>query len=81
MSEDNHPRQPFEEQAAEAELEGIRRELDETRQRRKQASEAFDAFLRSFGPRTGREPQPIGQRLPEPPPAPARASEPQHRRR
>jgi hypothetical protein len=61
MAQDNRPRPVFVEEAEEA-LERIRRELDETRQRRRQASEAFDAFLRSFGPRTGREPRPVDPR-------------------
>jgi hypothetical protein len=65
MSDHNRPRQPFDESVAEAALEGIRRELDESRQRRKQANEAFDAFLRSFGPRTGRDSQPVSARSPD----------------
>jgi hypothetical protein len=42
---------PFEEQAALDELDRLRRELEETRQRRRQATDAFDSFLRSFATR------------------------------
>lgn len=61
MAEDNRPRPAFE-AGAEEELERIRRALDESRQRRREANEAFDAFLRSFGPRSGREPRPVDPR-------------------
>ena len=69
----------------------IRRALDESRQRRREANEAFDAFLRSFGPRSGREPRPVDPRsmdvrsaeaptpapVPGGPPAPPPSSAPQ----
>jgi hypothetical protein len=61
MAQDNQPRPAFE-AGAEEELERIRRALDESRQRRREANEAFDAFLRSFGPRSGREPRPVDPR-------------------
>jgi Domain of unknown function (DUF4115) len=43
--------QGFEEQAALEELQRIQQALEESRRRRRQANEAFDSFLRSFGPR------------------------------
>jgi hypothetical protein len=73
---------PFEEQAALAELERLQREIEESRRRRRQANDAFDSFLRSFGTRASSAPESDGavapapaRREPEPPPA-ARLPEP-----
>jgi hypothetical protein len=82
MAPNDRPRPRFEEQAALDELERLRQALEDTRQRRKQATEAFDSFLRSFerpdssgGPATP-EPPAGAQRPPGPSPGPgARAVE------
>ena len=52
MSDEHPPRAPFDEQAALEDLERLRRELEHIRQRRRQANDAFDAFLRSFDRRS-----------------------------
>jgi hypothetical protein len=72
----------FEEAAAERELEELRREIEESRARRRRANDAFDEFLKGFA--TGRaapapaEARPLaragvrtGQELPRVPPPPA----------
>jgi hypothetical protein len=64
MPPSNESRARFEEQAALEELERLRRALEQSRQRRKQANEEFDTFLRSF------------QRRPDPPAAETPAEEP-----
>ena len=76
MAANDRPRPRFEEQAALDELERLRQALEDTRQRRKQATEAFDSFLRSFqrpdsssGPATP-EPSAGAQRPPGPPAGP-----------
>jgi len=45
---DDQPRTPFDEQAALKELERLQHDLEESRQRRKDASAAFDEFVNSF---------------------------------
>ena len=45
---DDQPRTPFNEQAALKELERLQHDLEESRQRRKDASAAFDDFVNSF---------------------------------
>jgi uncharacterized protein DUF4115 len=49
---------PFNEQAALEELERLQRALEESRQKRKDASAAFDQFVNSFRKEPGREPRP-----------------------
>jgi hypothetical protein len=44
----DRPRPSFDEGAAQAELERLQRDLEESRRRRKDASEAFDKFVGSF---------------------------------
>jgi hypothetical protein len=56
----------FDEQAASEELERTRQALEESRQRRKRASEEFDAFLRSFAS-PGSAPPPAGSAPAVPP--------------
>ena len=48
MNVDERRAAPFDEQAALAELEGVLRELEASRQRRRTANDAFDRFLKSF---------------------------------
>ena len=79
MAGHDRPRPRFEEQAALDELERLRQALEESRQRRKQAGEAFDTFLRSFKaspetPAPAATPSTIEAVFapePEPPPEPA----------
>ena len=64
---DDHPRTPFDEQAALKELERLQHDLEESRQRRKDASAAFDDFVNSFRkePRSARaDALPPERRLP-----------------
>lgn len=49
---------PFNEQAAVEELERLQRALEESRQKRKDASAAFDQFVNSFRREPAREPRP-----------------------
>ena len=65
--EENRP--PFEEQAAQRELERLHRAIEETRGRRRRANEEFDRFLKSFDERPSRAPLP-----PAPPRIPAPAA-------
>lgn len=83
MPPSNEPRARLDEQAALEELERLRRALEQSRQRRKQANEEFDSFLRSFKRRpepsaaeTSRE-EPVGPRYARSPdPRPKDVAEP-----
>ena len=55
MSTQPQPYVPFNEEAALAELERLQRALEESRQKRKDASAAFDQFVNSFRKEPGRE--------------------------
>jgi len=58
MSTPQETYQPFNEQAALEELERLQRELEESRQKRKDASAAFDQFVNSFRKEPRRDPRP-----------------------
>ena len=58
MSTQQQPYVPFNEQAALEELERLQRAVEESRQKRKDASAAFDQFVNSFRKEPGREPVP-----------------------
>ena len=64
MTGDEQRGPQFDERAAEAELERVRAALEEWRQKRKQASESFDSFLREFD-RSGRGARPLSPRVPD----------------
>jgi len=48
ITSDAQPGRPFNEQAALQELERLQRAIEDTRRKRKETGEAFDAFVRSF---------------------------------
>lgn len=48
MPSEDHPQVPFDEQAALEQLERLKHDVEESRQRRKDASAAFDTFVSSF---------------------------------
>jgi hypothetical protein len=56
MPTEQQPHGPFNEQAAIEELERLQRALEESRQKRKEASAAFDRFVASFHRERDREP-------------------------
>ena len=58
MQAEDQPRAPFDEQAALEKLEQLKQELEESRQRRKDASAAFDAFVGSFRKEPGKRMEP-----------------------
>ena len=70
MSEEGKP--GFEQEAAERELEELRRAIEESRIRRRRANEAFDQFLKGFDQRPRRDAPPAAVVAPRPsaPPAP-----------
>ena len=74
ITSDAEPRgRPFNEQAALQELERLQRAIEETRRRRKETGDAFDAFVRSFQKErhdARREAQPPVEPVAEAPSAP-----------
>jgi hypothetical protein len=74
ITSDAEPRGgPFNEQAALQELERLQRAIEETRRRRKETGDAFDAFVRSFQKErhdARREAQPPVEPAAQAPPAP-----------
>ena len=76
MSEEGKP--GFEQEAAERELEELRRAIEESRVRRRRANEAFDQFLKGFdqGPRRDAPPPAVVAPRPSMPPAPPAAPVP-----
>ncbi len=76
MAGDDHPGAPFEEQAALAELERLQRAIEDSQRRRRQATDAFDRFLRALDEPQGAAAPPEAPSAAAPPDVPPAAAPP-----